>query len=113
MTRQSVHLDGLMTASGLENHELAAKVGTGRQTIWKLRNGYTRMLPDWARRIAPHLGVSWHELVDGAPRESTVPAAERELLHAFRSTDAQGREMMLRLARSLEHYAPTQREAAE
>jgi hypothetical protein len=115
MNPQSSHLDQLMTALRMENHALAARVGTSRQTIWKLRTGYTRMLPGWAKRIAPHLGVPWPELVEGAPvGESPDPSlSERELLGAFRSTDEQGREMILRFTRSLRSDTPEERVAAE
>jgi hypothetical protein len=113
MSAQSEHLDRLMNGLGLDNHVLAARAGASRQTIWKLRNGYTRILPNWARRIAPHLGVPWHQLVDGTVSAPVGATSESELLVAFRSTDDQGREMLLRFARSLDRYAPARREAAE
>jgi hypothetical protein len=70
------HLDRLMAELGIENHDLAEKANTSRQAIWKLRNGYTRMLPNWAKRLAPHLGISWHELVEGSsePADQTRSA---------------------------------------
>jgi plasmid maintenance system antidote protein VapI len=114
MTLESTHLDGLMSVLRLENNELAAKIGTSRQTVWKLRHGHTRILAHWAKRIAPHVGASWQELVDGASAadRARTSSAEHQVLEAFRSTDDQGREMILRLVRSL-RSEPTQREAAE
>jgi DNA-binding XRE family transcriptional regulator len=75
-TPRTTHLDRMMTELGLKNHELAAKVPTSRQAIYKLRNGNTRMLPHWAKRLAPHLGVSWQELIDGctSPVDQVRPA---------------------------------------
>lgn len=45
--------------------------------------------------------------------EAEQPPPERELVAAFRSIDEQGREMILRLVRSLRSDARVQREAAE
>ena len=109
MTRTATHLDRLMTELGLANHQLAAKVGTSRQTIYKLRNGITRMLPDWARRIAPFLGVAWQELVDGAP--SPLDQEQAELLAAFDAMDPEQRKALLTMAKGVVRREPT-REAA-
>jgi transcriptional regulator with XRE-family HTH domain len=86
-----------MTSIGIENHELAAKAGTSRQAIWKLRNGLTRVLPDWAKRLAPHLGVSWEELVDGAP----VPADQTrtDLLAIYDAMNEEQRRALLTVAK--------------
>jgi DNA-binding XRE family transcriptional regulator len=88
-----------MTELGVANHELAAKVGTSRQAIYKLRNGITRMLPDWAKRIAPHLGVSWQELVDGTPSDADLPRAE--LLAAYDAMSEEQRQALLVIARGM------------
>jgi hypothetical protein len=97
-----------MTELGIENHQLAAKADTSRQAIHKLRKGITRMLPDWAKRLAPHLGVSWQELVEGAP----FPAdrARLELLAAYDAMDEEQQRALLVMVKSMarrqEHGAP-------
>lgn len=97
MSTDATHLDRLMTRLGLANHQLAADVGTSRQTIWKLRTGYSRMLPDWAKRLAPHLGVPWQELVDGAPQE--VDPARAELLAAYDAMNEEQRGVLLAMVK--------------
>jgi hypothetical protein len=96
VTFRRTHLDLLMTQRGLENHELATQAGTSRQAVWKLRNGYTRMLPDWAKRVAPHLGVTWQELVDGV----TTPADQgrAEWIAAYDALDDEQRRALLTVA---------------
>lgn len=99
MTSTSTHLDRLMTQRGLANHQLAAKVGTSRQAIYKLRKGITRMLPDWAKRLAPHLGVPWQELVDGGLSADDQDRAE--LLAAYDAMDPEERRALLTMARGV------------
>jgi transcriptional regulator with XRE-family HTH domain len=55
---------------------MAKKIGTSRQEIYKLRKGLTRVLPDWAKRLAPHLGVSWDELIDGSQASTSTDGDE-------------------------------------
>jgi DNA-binding XRE family transcriptional regulator len=69
------HLDRLMAERGMANHQLAKAIDEQRQSIWKLRKGVTRMLPHWAKRIAPHLGVDWQELIEG----TSAPADARRI----------------------------------
>jgi plasmid maintenance system antidote protein VapI len=87
------HLDRLMTELGIENHQLATKAATSRQTIHKLRRGITRMLPDWAKRLAPHLGVTWEELITG-PAAPGDPA-RADLLAAYDAMDEEKRRALL------------------
>ncbi len=82
-----------MAERGLENHELAAKAGTSRQAIYKLRRGLTRMLPHWAKRLAGHLDVSWQELVEGAP--TTEDQDRADLLAAFDTMDEEQKRALL------------------
>lgn len=88
-----------MTQLELENHQLATQAGTSRQAIYKLRTGITRMLPDWAKRLAPHLGVSWQELIDGAPSEADQ--ARVDLLGAYEAMDEEQRRALLVVAKSM------------
>jgi transcriptional regulator with XRE-family HTH domain len=104
VTKYRNHLDRLMTLLGMQNHELAALAGTSRQAIYKLRNGNTRMLPDWAKRVAPHLGVHWLELLDGAPTESDQ--ARADWLAAYEMLDERDRETLLRAAESMSRNSP-------
>ena len=99
MTPRDTHLDRLMTELGMENHELAAKAKTNRQSIYKLRNGNTRMLPHWAKRLAPHLGVSWQDLVDGPT--SPVEQTRAELLTIYDSINDEQRRALMVSARAM------------
>jgi hypothetical protein len=91
------HLDRLMEALQLENYELAARAGTSRQAIYKLRKGLTRMLPHWAKRLAPHLDVSWQELVEGVP--TNVDTDRADLLAAYEAMDDEQRQALLAMAK--------------
>jgi DNA-binding XRE family transcriptional regulator len=83
-----------MTELGLANHQLAAKANASRQTIFKLRTGVTRMLPHWAKRLAPHLGVAWQEMIDGTP--SPADQARVDLMAAYDAmTDEQRRALLI------------------
>jgi transcriptional regulator with XRE-family HTH domain len=104
VTTYTTHLDRLMTALGIPNHELAAKAGTSRQAIYKLRKGITRMLPDWAKRLAPHLGVPWQELVDGAP--SADDQARADLLAAYDVMNDEQRRALLVMAKAVVRSDP-------
>ena len=57
------------------------------------------MTVQWAKRLAPYLEVTWQELIEG-PAPPTV-RSRVELLEIFDVVDEQGKEMLLRLARSL------------
>jgi hypothetical protein len=82
-----------MTELRLENYELAAMAGTSRQSIWKLRTGLTRMLPHWAKRLAPHLGISWQELIEGPP--SPVDQDRAKWNAVYDALDEEGRRALL------------------
>jgi transcriptional regulator with XRE-family HTH domain len=103
------YLDRLMAERGLENHELAARAGTSRQAIYKLRRGLTRMLPHWAKRLAGHLGVSWQELVEGMPTSADQDRAD--LLAAYEAMDEEQRRALLAMAKVIvrQEEAPERR----
>jgi hypothetical protein len=68
--------------------------------------------------LARETGMTIGWLIGEPERPKDAPApdilpTERDLLAAFRSTDEQGRAMILRLARSLSTDAQAQREAAD
>ncbi|WP_307136685.1 XRE family transcriptional regulator [Pseudoroseomonas cervicalis] len=48
-----------MKKAGLSDPALGKLADTNKQQIFKLRTGATRISPEWARRLAPHLGVEW------------------------------------------------------
>jgi DNA-binding Xre family transcriptional regulator len=111
-------LNDCMARARINSPQLAAAAGTTRQQLHKLRHGRQKLTVQWAKRLAPHLNSTWQELVEGlsGDRAHLWPeevSPERELLEAFWFTDRQGRELMLRLARSLRSVATDQREAAE
>ena len=90
-----------MAERGVENHQLAASAGTSRQAIYKLRKGLTRMLPHWAKRLAPHLGLEWQELVEGKPAE--VDAERDTLMAMFAAMTAKQRQALITVANVIAH----------
>jgi hypothetical protein len=97
VTSPGTYLDRLMTELGIENHQLAKQADAERQAIHKLRRGITRMLPHWAKRLAPHLGVTWQELVEGAPADPD----EARLLAAYRALDKDRKQGLLTVAEGM------------
>ena len=97
MATYDTYLDRVMAERGLENHELAGAVGTSRQAIYKLRKGITRMLPHWAKRLAPHLALPWQELVEGAPMSMDTDLAT--LVTAYEAMDDEQRQALLAVAK--------------
>ena len=79
--------------------QLAVAAGTTKQQIFKLRRGERKMTTQWAKRLAPHLSVSWQEVIEGPT--PPMDRSRTELMRAYDAADEQGQEMMLRLARSL------------
>lgn len=51
-------LDERMIQCGIGQKPLADLIGTTKQTIYKLANGITKISPEWAQKIAPHLNVT-------------------------------------------------------
>jgi transcriptional regulator with XRE-family HTH domain len=88
-----------MALARITDPQLAAAAGTTKQQIFKLRRGERKMTVQWAKRLAPYLEVTWQELIEG-PAPPTV-RSRVELLEIFDVVDEQGKEMLLRLARSL------------
>lgn len=90
-----------MALAGITDPKLAAAAGTTKQQIFKLRRGERKLTVQWAKRLAPFLGVAWQELIDGPALPTDRSRAE--LLQAFDAIDERGKEMVLRLVRSLRH----------
>ncbi len=70
-----------MEDRGLTQAELARLVGTTRQQIYRFATGQLRISPEWAEKMAPHLGVRWQDIFDRAakkePARQTVPHTRR------------------------------------
>lgn len=65
-----------MKAAGLNDPQLAKATGTTKQQIFKLRRGERKMTVEWARRLAPRLGVSWQDVIEpDDPREARPPVS--------------------------------------
>lgn len=79
--------------------ELADAAGTTKQQIHKLRHGERKLTVQWAKRLAPILGFTWQELIEG-PSEAADPR-RAALLAAYDSLDPRDRETLLRVAESL------------
>jgi len=68
MEEKSKYPNGLgaaMERAGMTDPDLAARAGTTKQQIFKLRRGERKLTVDWAHRLAPHLGASLPELLLG------------------------------------------------
>ncbi len=61
------HLAEFMRASRLTDPSLARLLGISKQQVFNLRRGHRKLTVEWAQRLAPHLGVSWQELITGPP----------------------------------------------
>ena len=71
-------------------------MGTTKQQIHKLRHGERKLTVQWAKRLAPVLGCSWQELIEGpAPQDDLGRAS---LLAVYNSLDQRDRETLLRIA---------------
>lgn len=62
-------LKHIIRDAGLTNQELAKKIGCQAVEIWRLAAwpdaGGRKMTPEWAIKIAPHVGITPQELVFG------------------------------------------------
>jgi plasmid maintenance system antidote protein VapI len=87
-----------MHARGLTDPGLARKLGISKQQIFNLRRGHRKLTVEWAKRIAPHLDVSWQELITGPP---SPPADQTlaELRAAIEAMDEEQRQVLLMMAK--------------
>jgi len=87
-------LSSFMRARGLTDPALAGALGISKQQIFNLRRGHRKLTVEWAKRLAPHLGISWEELITGSPSISSDPS-RAELLAAYDAmTDEQRRALL-------------------
>lgn len=102
-------LRAAMEAQGINQSELSRRLGISSQAVnqW-LREGGTAPRGSRLQEIAGVLGVTVSELL--GEQELPAPAENlqrAELISAFASADEHGRELLLRLARSLKSEAPS------
>ena len=88
-----------MARAGFTDPKLADAASTTKQQIHKLRHGERKLTVQWAKRLAPILGSTWQELIEG-PLEPADPL-RASLLAAYDSLDPRDRETLLRVAESL------------
>jgi transcriptional regulator with XRE-family HTH domain len=91
------HLGRFMREKGLTDPALARLLEISKQQIFNLRQGHRKLTVEWAQRIAPHLEVSWQELITGSGA-SPLDQAGADLLAAFYSMNQRDRETLLRVA---------------
>lgn len=75
-------LSFFMEKAGVNDPQLAGAVGASKQQIFNLRHGARKLTVEWAKRLAPHLGISWETLVTGVEPRPTVPRPNAEAHHA-------------------------------
>jgi HTH-type transcriptional regulator, competence development regulator len=68
------HLGQFMRAAGLTDPGLGKAIGVSKQQIFNLRRGHRKLTVEWAKRVAPHLKVSWQELITGSAPKTPDPA---------------------------------------
>ncbi|MFT8491041.1 XRE family transcriptional regulator [Gluconobacter oxydans] len=73
MTDHPTRLADFMARARLTDPELGRRADTSKQQIFKLRKGERKMSREWAERLAPHLGVTWPELMEGDWRLAPAP----------------------------------------
>lgn len=63
----AARLSDTIKRSGITSSELAKLADTTKQQIYKLEKGHVRLRDEWARKLAPHLGVrpEWLLFLDG------------------------------------------------
>ncbi len=79
MTVYMNRLEEIRTAAGLSRQKLAELVGTTRAQIRRLERDERKLTPDWAARLALHLGVSPAEILFSA--EHLNLAVQRDVQH--------------------------------
>lgn len=58
--------------AGLSQEALGKAAGSGRSTIVKLERGELPFTEEWAKRLAPHLGIKPHQLEHDVPQVKLV-----------------------------------------
>ena len=97
----------VMRARGLTDPELARELGISKQQIFNLRRGHRKLTVEWAKRLAPPLGMSWQELITGAPSAS-FDQARADLLAAYDAMDDEQRRALLAMAQIVVRPQPTE-----
>ena len=99
-----------MKVAGVTDPSLASLAGTTKQQIFKLRRGERKLTVQWAQRLAPHLGVRWHELVE-APHPLNGDHARTALLAAFDAMNDSQKQALLTMAEGVVHHEPAETDA--
>lgn len=94
------YLAEFMRESGLNDPKLADRLEISKQQVFNLRRGHRKLTVEWAKRIAPHLGVSWQELITGSP-DPWRKQARIDLLAAFDAMNDERRRALLATAKEL------------
>lgn len=95
------HLAYFMAAKGLTDPGLARllKPEVSKQQIFNLRHGHRKLTVEWARRLAPHLDVSWERLITGTA--TPVDQARADLLAAFDAMDDEQQGALLVMVKGM------------
>jgi plasmid maintenance system antidote protein VapI len=94
----------MMEKTGLDPTGLARSAGVAPSTLTRFLNQPVKHLLT-ARTLAKLSKVSGVPVPVGSP---LTTGSEQELLDAYRSSDQQGREMIMRLARSVRRTPPSE-----
>ena len=81
-------LGELMERRELDDPTLAEGAGTSKQQIFKLRHGQRKLTRKWAEKLAPHLGVTWPEVMGWSETEACryeLSEADQAVLRAVGS----------------------------
>lgn len=88
-----INLKDARKRAGLSQEALGLAANSGRSTIVKLEKGILPMTEEWAKRLAPHLGVRPDQLYEGpqVPIVGYVGAGQR--VYAYSDLETAGETM--------------------
>ncbi len=92
------HLAEFMQAAGLTDPALAQALGITKQQIFNLRRGHRKLTVEWAKRLAPHLNVSWQQLITGSPPVADDPTLT-DLVAVYETMNHEQRQALLTVAK--------------
>jgi transcriptional regulator with XRE-family HTH domain len=88
-----------MKAARMTDPGLANLAGTTKQQIFKLRRGERNLTVQWAQRLAPHLKISWQQLIDES--STSADPSRANLLATYDAMNEEQRRALLVVAKVL------------
>ncbi len=70
----------VLDARGIKQADICRAIDANKQQVNKLYLGKNPMTEKWARQIAPHLGLTWAELLEGEAAKKRAPGGESRMV---------------------------------